>query len=69
MRVLSEAFAAAARPSKGGFVRDALAASYPRLVTLLEATLNRIITDSRIKVGALLWLLSSHIQVTSQSCH
>lgn len=51
LRVLSEVFAAAARPSKGGFVRDALTASYPRLVTLLESTLNRINTDSRIKVG------------------
>jgi hypothetical protein len=48
--VLSEVFAAAARPSKGGFVRDALTASYPRLVALLESTLNRIVTDSRIKV-------------------
>lgn len=49
--MLSEVFAAAARPSKGGFVRDALTASYPRLVSLLESTLNRIVTDSRIKVG------------------
>lgn len=48
--MLSEVFAAAARPSKGGFVRDALTSSYPRLVTLLESTVNRIITDSRIKV-------------------
>jgi hypothetical protein len=51
LRVLSEAFAAAARPSKGGFVRDALTSSYPRLVSLLESTVNRIVTDSRIKVS------------------
>lgn len=59
LRVLSEVFAAAARPSKGGFVRDALTASYPRLVSLLESTLNRIVTDSRIKVGG--WVVGRSV--------
>lgn len=51
LRVISDAFAAAARPSKGGFVRDALTASYPKLVSMLEAAFTRIQNESRIKVG------------------
>eukprot|EP00775_Hariotina_reticulata_P013433 gene13433-13561_t len=49
LRSLSDVFAAAARPSRGGFVRDALTASYPRLVGLLEGAFNRILTESRLK--------------------
>jgi hypothetical protein len=50
LRCLSDVFAAAARPSRGGFVREALTASYPRLVALLEASFNRILAESRLKV-------------------
>jgi hypothetical protein len=50
LRVIGDAFAAAARPSKGGFVRDALSSSYPRLVSLLEGSFARIQTESRLKV-------------------
>jgi hypothetical protein len=50
LRVIGDAFAAAARPSKGGFVRDALSSSYPRLVSLLEGAFARIQTESRLKV-------------------
>ncbi|WIA17060.1 hypothetical protein OEZ85_013963 [Tetradesmus obliquus] len=49
LRVIGDAFAAAARPSKGGFVRDALGASYPRLLTLLEGAFARIQSESRLK--------------------
>lgn len=51
LQVIGDAFAAAARPAKGGFVRDALIASYPKLVSLLESSFARIQTESRIKVG------------------
>lgn len=53
--MMSDAFAAAARPSKGGFVRDALTSSFPKLVGLLEAAFNRIQTESRIKVCLAGW--------------
>ncbi|KAF8065824.1 COG5 [Scenedesmus sp. PABB004] len=49
LRVVGDAFAAAARPSKGGFVRDALTGSYPRLVGLLEGAFDRITRESRLK--------------------
>lgn len=40
--------AAAFSPSKGGFVREALTHSYPRLAALLEQTLQRILTDTQV---------------------
>eukprot|EP00879_Flechtneria_rotunda_P024949 GHRR01026476.1.p1 GENE.GHRR01026476.1~~GHRR01026476.1.p1 ORF type:complete len:481 (+),score=194.62 GHRR01026476.1:205-1647(+) len=49
LRVVGDAFSAAARPSKGGFVRDALTANYPKLVGLLEAAFNRVTNESRLK--------------------
>lgn len=52
LRLLGDAFASAARPSKGGFVRDALTAQFPRLVSLLEGAFGRITTESKLKVRA-----------------
>lgn len=45
----AQAMAAAFSPSKGGFVREALTHSYPRLAALLEQTLQRILTDTQVK--------------------
>lgn len=49
LRVLGEAFAAAARPSKGGFVREALSAGYPRLAAALEAAFARLQQETRAR--------------------
>ena len=63
--MLGDALAAAARPAKGGFVRESLTAQYPRLLTLLEGCFQRIATDSKIKVRHALAL-----RVTlSTTCH
>lgn len=47
--MLSDAFGAAAKPSKGGFVREALAAGYPKLVAALEAAFTRLQQDTRVR--------------------
>jgi hypothetical protein len=46
LRVLSDAFATASKPSKGGFVREALSSGYPKLVTLLEASFSRLLQET-----------------------
>jgi hypothetical protein len=47
--VLGDAFAAAAKPSKGGFVREALSGGYPKLVAALEAAFARLQQDTRVR--------------------
>lgn len=47
--MLGEAFNTAAKPSKGGFVREALSAGYPKLVAALEAAFARLQQDTRVR--------------------
>lgn len=47
--MLGDALAAASKPSKGGFVREALSAGYPKLATALEAAFSRLQTDTRVR--------------------
>jgi hypothetical protein len=49
LRVLGDTFAAAAKPSKGGFVREALSGGYPKLVAALEAAFARLQQDTRVR--------------------
>jgi hypothetical protein len=46
---LSDAFASAAKPAKGAFVREALTAGYPKLVGLLEAAFSRLQADTQVR--------------------
>ena len=48
VRVASECLATAANPAKGGFVREALINSYPKLAALMEDTLHKIRRDSEV---------------------
>lgn len=43
---MSDSFAAAFGTARGGFVRDALVAGYPRLAGLLEGAAARVLRDS-----------------------
>jgi hypothetical protein len=47
--VLGDAFGAAAKPAKGGFVREALSGGYPKLVAALEAAFERLQQDTRVR--------------------
>ncbi|GBF91082.1 hypothetical protein Rsub_03938 [Raphidocelis subcapitata] len=49
LRVLGDAFGAAAKPAKGGFVREALSGGYPKLVAALEAAFERLQQDTRVR--------------------
>lgn len=46
---VSEAMAGAASTAKGGFVRDALVGSYPRLAALLEESLTKLQRDTDVR--------------------
>ena len=50
VKVLSDALATVAKPSKGGIVRDALISSYPRLAHSLESMFERLNTETTMKV-------------------
>ncbi|KXZ51911.1 hypothetical protein GPECTOR_11g39 [Gonium pectorale] len=49
VRAASDAFASVSRPGKGGFVRDSLTASYPRLASMIEAMFDRLSAETTIK--------------------
>lgn len=48
-RALAAALATAANPARGGLVREALAAHFPRLVAALEDTLGRVARDTQAR--------------------
>jgi len=48
-RALAAALATAANPARGGLVREALAAHFPRLVAALEDTLARVARDTQAR--------------------
>lgn len=56
LKAVGDAFSAAAKPSavraggSGAYVREALANAYPRLAGLLESTVERLATDTTMKV-------------------
>ena len=52
VKVLESAMAAAAAPARGGFVREALTAQYPRLALLLESTFQRLVQDTDVRPGS-----------------
>ncbi|EFJ53077.1 component of oligomeric golgi complex 5 [Volvox carteri f. nagariensis] len=61
VRATTDAFASVAKPGKGGFVRDTLTASYPRLAGLLEAMFERLTAETTIK-GVLPAVGPAHLQ-------
>ena len=48
-RALAASLATAANPARGGLVREALAAHFPRLAQLLEDTLGRLARDTQAR--------------------
>ena len=46
---MAELFAGAAAAAKGGFVREALTASFPRLAALLEEALAKLRRDTDVR--------------------
>lgn len=46
--MVTECMATAANPAKGGFVREALINSYPRLAAMLEDTLQKLRRDTEV---------------------
>lgn len=48
-RALTASLATAANPARGGLVREALAAHFPRLAQLLEDTLGRLARDTQAR--------------------
>jgi hypothetical protein len=68
---MSDAFASAAKPAKGAFVREALTAGYPKLVALLETAFSRLQADTQVRhcpaAGALITLRQHPSQVAQQS--
>lgn len=46
---VGEAMAVAASAAKGGFVRDALVGSFPRMATLLEEALVKLQRDTNVR--------------------
>lgn len=46
---LAEQMAAAATPAKGGFVREALISSFPRLATLLDDLFEKLRQDTSVR--------------------
>lgn len=51
MRCVTDCLAAAANPAKGGFVREALTGSYPKLASLLEAMFQKLRHDTEVVIG------------------
>ena len=51
VRLASECLATAANPAKGGFVREALINSYPKLAALMEDTLHKIRRDTEVLIS------------------
>jgi glycine betaine/choline ABC-type transport system substrate-binding protein len=49
---MTDAFASASKAGKGMAVRDALTSAYPRLAQLLEATFDRLTSETTMKVNA-----------------
>lgn len=49
----------ASNPNRGGLVREALNHQYPRLAMLVEGTLQRIFTDTQVRVDHWMHLLVS----------
>ena len=47
--LLTEGFVGAAAPVKGGFIREALSAQYPRLAATLEEIFRRIVQDTDVR--------------------
>jgi hypothetical protein len=48
---LTEAMAAASNPAKGGFVREALISTYPKLDAMLEATFERLQRETEVRLS------------------
>lgn len=51
MRTVTECMATAANPAKGGFVREALINSYPRLAAMMEDTLQKLRRDTEVRLN------------------
>ena len=52
VKVLSDVFTSVSKPSKGGWVREALISHYPRLAQALEAMFDRLVGETSMKVCA-----------------
>ena len=49
-KAMGDAMTTASHPSRGGFVREALTSQYPRLAGVLEQALQRIHTDTQVRM-------------------
>lgn len=52
MRTVTECMATAANPAKGGFVREALINSYPRLAAMMEDMLQKLRRDTEVRLDS-----------------
>lgn len=49
VRILTDVMNSISKPTKGGFVRDVLISSYPKLATILEGGFEHIVVDTTMK--------------------
>ena len=68
MRTVTECMATAANPAKGGFVREALINSYPRLAAMMEDMLQKLRRDTEVRLYSKASAASEKLYLAFATC-